>query len=95
MRKRYTPRYDAHAAKQLEYEREYLKHISAHYDIEVRKREYFAWTPKRMDSGAIVWFNNYIIYQKYYDVHGKIKILHENIYSQDEYVEMKLQGKVD
>ena len=94
MRSVYRPRYDAHAAKEAKFEEEYLKHISAHYDVETRVTEQFAWIPKRSEKGSIVWLKPYILYEKYYNVYGTTKILHEILYSKDEFVEAKLKGEI-
>ena len=86
--------YDAHAAKEAHFEEEYLKHISAHYDIETRYTEHFAWAPKRMKNGSLIWLKSYIIYEKYYSVGETVKVLHVDCYTTEDWVEAKLKGEI-
>ena len=94
MRRSYTPRYDAHAAKEALFEVEYLRHISAHAEIKKRLENKFAWVPTKMKSGSIIWLKSYIIEHTYVDLATTERFLGEKYYTNDEYIEAKLKGEV-
>lgn len=94
MRRVYRPRYDAHAAREADFEREYLKHITAHADIKKSLETKFAWIPTRMNSGLIIWLKSYIIEYTYVDLATMDRFIDERYFTHDEYIEAKLKGEV-
>jgi len=72
-----------------------MKPISAHMDIERRITERFAWLPRRMDDGMMLWFKSYVIIEKFVNTGPTQRVLYTNYYALDHYIEMKLKGIVN
>lgn len=72
-----------------------MKPISAYTDFQTERLERFAWLPKKTSSGEYVWLVKYIILRKQAKVTPTNIYQYENIYTLDEYVDMKLRGIVE
>lgn len=77
------------------YDADMMKPISAYVDVQTEKHEKFAWWPIKTNSGTMVWFKNVIVIRKFAKITARNQYLCENIYTVEEYVEMKLKGIVN
>lgn len=73
-----------------------MKHISAITNIKtVEANKKYAWIPKKLTCGKIVWLTDYYEIVTFVSITGYTRALYTDYITYSDYIEMKLSGLID